>query len=317
MNISTSPFLRALSVVLFVLVAPSLFGSRYSPPSITCDGNMRVYRGAIELSDMDGDVRFSSRHGSKELDLSLLLEKGYLKSEPSVPKGCTYYLADFKANKSFAIICRVHGLGRSSRGDGKRQSPREEFAELCRRQGVNPAAFRFDLSQEASEDISGPHWLITVANVWYIWLAVFLLPYVFVARPRLAGAGWLTHGYALGSSLIAGLLVLTLFNIHYVDQPIPFWRRYSYGSYPAGIAALAGVTFIALSAWWLVSIVALGVLYRDKCSLWVPLVYLLVGPIVLFLGEKATMPLPLLVPLFGVYLSWAMRNFEISGEARS
>lgn len=297
-------------LLLFVAVSPTLFGSRYSPPSHRCRAILASYMGGIEEFDMDSKIPFHTLHGSKELDVSRLFEKGILKQEWEIPKGCRYYLLDLGPGKSYELICRVHGLRKPS-PDKTTSSPHEQFLAVCRENGLDPATYSFDLSREMAEDIMGPRWLITVANVWWLGVAGFSFLYFFVARPRLAGAGWAAHLYAFGASLIAGLFVLSALNILYVGQAVPMWRRFTYGSYPAGLQTLSQFSIIAFPLWWIISFIAIGLFYRDRCSLRVPLVYILIAPVALILGEIGHfLPFSLLTPLFGVYLCFAMRNFE-------
>jgi hypothetical protein len=164
-------------------------------------------------------------------------------------------------------------------------SPQEQFNLYCLENGMNPGDYQLDLNAEVHSDILGSPLMVHVANFWPAFM-IFPLIFFNVFIRRGSGTGKIAGAYLFGTSVVAFLLILSLINIYYFSNPIPGFRRFSYGSFPSGAQFLSQVTITVLLIWWLISLLNTLASVMRKMDFMLPLVFTLLAPLAFFLVES-------------------------------
>ncbi|PKL48773.1 MAG: hypothetical protein CVV42_08185 [Candidatus Riflebacteria bacterium HGW-Riflebacteria-2] len=310
---------KNLKTMLYALLLLTLAGaaevaaSRYAPASALCHATARNVPGALEMYNMDNDP--IQINGVRPVDRELLtpLVKGkYLLNidylfELEKKFACRHYLVQADAKAPMMIICRQHGAPEYKE---RNLSPQEQFNLYCRENGMNPGDYQLDLSSEVHSDMFGSPLMVHVANLWPVFMVLPVVFFVTVVRRR-SGTGSLAGAYLFGTCVMAFLLILSLINIYYFSEPVPGFRRFTYGSYPSGANSLSVVTLIGLGIWWLISLLNTIVSVVRKSEFMLPLVFTVLMPLAFFLVESRILmffdtAVAMSFPLLGALLLYLM-----------
>lgn len=92
-----------ICLLCMIFICNNLWARRPSARPKACHSNVRVIQGAVEMYNMDVATMMH------QLDLKILIEEKYLKSEPSKPEtSCEYKNVGDLAANGF-VICKYHG----------------------------------------------------------------------------------------------------------------------------------------------------------------------------------------------------------------
>ncbi len=276
-------------LLLLVLAGPTeAFASRYMRPSSLCQGEANRLLRALEVHNMGDDpiVINGVRPVDREF-LAQLVKGGDLNNADAYfalekQHNCKFYLVQADKNVSPIIICRKHGMADQRDSNF---SPKQQFELYCREHSMEPGAYNVDLSDEVVSDVGGSRLMAHIATLWPVFMILPVIFFVIVIR-RCSGGGAIAGAYLFGTSVVAFLLILSAINIYYVGDPIPGFRRFTYGSYPDGAKSLSVVTFYALVIWWLISLLNTLASAVRKKEFMLPLVYTSLLPLALLLVES-------------------------------
>lgn len=310
---------KNLKTILYAILLLTLAGAaevvagRYVPAAASCHSTARVLLGALEMYNMDKDP--IEINGVRPIDRELLapLVKGkYLKTADEFfalekKYQCRHYLVQADVNAPMIIICRKHGAPEYK---DRNLSPQEQFNLYCLENGMNPGAYQLDLSGEVHSDIFGSPLMVHVANFWPVFMILPVAFYIIVVRRR-SRPGALASVYLFGTCIIAFLLILSLINIYYLSSPLPGFRRFTSGRFPAGAISLSEVTLAGLGIWWLISLFNTIVSLVRKREFMLPLIFTALMPLAFFVVESRILALfseivSMIFPLFGILLLYLM-----------
>ncbi len=298
----------------FVMAYPSV------NPSALCRSNQYTLGGAIEMYNMDSKSPIDSQYGkinSIKIDgkiLKKLLEANYLRDVSSIEKSikdfnCEYYYIPIEDKDTSIIICKKHGIASIGKEDFKELSPKEQFAKVCTKFGLDPQKYKLDLKNEAFSGIKGPKVIKLLTNFWMVFL-IFPVAYFFYIKNNFAEISTMAKAYIFGNSIVAMIFILSILHNFYRNPYFfAFLRDESTWSFPSGVLQIATMIEVSCIGWWIASLFGLYLFKRNNLSLLIPILNLLIIP-VLVIGSGPLVSLLKLLPFWGLFMFYTMTKLK-------
>ncbi|PKL46406.1 MAG: hypothetical protein CVV42_16595 [Candidatus Riflebacteria bacterium HGW-Riflebacteria-2] len=176
--------------------------------------------------------------------------------------------------------------------------PRSLFKELCTLTGNDEFYEKYasefieetetQKKQKATSARNSP--FMEMLAKYGLWLLLLnFLDFIFFDLSYMKNEKWPVKLYGLGMQLVCTVVFLSIVTIHYTNTPIPGMRSFSHlasGFYPSEVHVLSDVILITSFSWWFISIAAIYLAPRYKCSPAIPMLYVVFMPMALAMSES-------------------------------
>lgn len=176
-------------------------------------------------------------------------------------------------------------------------APREIFANLCKLFELQDAyeQHKNDFVEvteeqkrfEAAQKRESP-FLNFIAAYWVLIMVLAFVIVFFTELKEMKDLSLAEKAYSVGLSMVCILITMSVVLIHYTGQPLPNVRAnisLIEGTYPPQMFALGNAILLATFGWWALSIAAVFAGRILRLSIILPLTYVIVMPISLWLSE--------------------------------
>ncbi|MBU1108465.1 MAG: hypothetical protein KKB51_17450 [Candidatus Riflebacteria bacterium] len=202
-------------------------------------------------------------------------------------------------DSEFFLLDTRHGLVYGINDDQfSSLGPRGVFKELCTLTGNDEFYEKYasefieetetQKKQKATSARNSPFMeMLAKYGLWLLLLS--FLDFIFFDLSYMKNEKWPVKLYGLGMQLVCTVVFLSIVTIHYTNTPIPGMRSFSHlvsGFYPSEVPVLSDVILITSFSWWFISIAAIYLAPRYKCSPAIPMLYVVFMPMALAMSES-------------------------------